>query len=114
MRSKLFYHVAACALTAVVGMPVALAQTVTGSITGEVTDPSGAVIAKAQVTAENVDTGVTTQATTNAAGVYALRFLPIGHYSLVVAAPGFTSETVPAFALEINQTVKLNEKLSVG
>jgi hypothetical protein len=114
MRSKLSKYLATCALSAVVGMPYALAQTVTGSITGEVTDASGAVIAKAQVTAENTDTGVVTQAVTNDAGVYALRFLPIGHYSLVVAAAGFTSETVPPFTLEINQTVKLNEKLAVG
>jgi hypothetical protein len=114
MRTKLLRYAAACVFTAVVGTPAALAQTVTGSITGEVTDPSGAVIAKAQVTAQNVDTGVTTEATTNEAGVYSLRFLPIGHYTVRIGAHGFSTETVPAFALEINQTVKLNEKLAVG
>jgi len=87
---------------------------VTGSITGEITDSSGAVIPKAVVTVQNVDTGVQTRAETNEAGVYSIRFLPIGHYRVVVEAQGFTPRSVPDFTLEINQTVKLNEKLAVG
>jgi Carboxypeptidase regulatory-like domain/TonB-dependent Receptor Plug Domain len=103
-----------CALASFVCLPRIQAQTVTGSITGEVTDPTGAVVPKAQVTAENLDTGVRTQAQTNDSGVYTLRFLPIGHYTVVVDAKGFSSQTVPSFALEINQTVSLNERLAVG
>ena len=89
-------------------------QTVTGSVTGEVTDPSGAVLPNASVTAENVATGVKTSTQTNEAGVYSIRYLPIGQYRLVIDAPGFGQLTTPAFALEIDQTAKLNEKLSVG
>jgi hypothetical protein len=114
MRNKLFRYFAGCVFIASVCTPVVLAQTVTGSITGEVTDPTGAVVPKAQVTAENVDTGVKTQVTTNGDGVYSIRFLPIGHYKVVVEANGFASESVSTFMLEINQTVKLNEKLSIG
>jgi Carboxypeptidase regulatory-like domain len=90
------------------------AQTVTGSITGEVTDPTGAVVPHAHILVESIDTGVKTEATTNDAGVYSIRFLPIGHYRVAVDAPGFATQTVPPFTLEINQTVKLNEQLSVG
>jgi len=43
--------------------------------------------------------------------VYNIRFLPIGQYELTVNAPGFTMQTVPAFALEIAQTVKFDVKL---
>ena len=114
MRTAIFRSIAGCWLSTVIFLSCAVAQTVTGSVTGEVTDPSGAVISKAQVTAENVDTGVKTQVETNAAGVYTIRFLPIGRYTVVVEAPGFNSETVPPFTLEINQTVKLNEKLAIG
>ena len=57
----------------------AFGQTVTGSITGEVTDPSGAVVVGANVTAENVATAVKTTAQTNAAGVYTIRFLAGRH-----------------------------------
>lgn len=114
MSCKPFHFLFGCAVALSVSLPAAMAQTVTGSITGEVTDPSGAVISKAHVTAENIDTGVKTEATTNDAGAYTIRFLPIGHYKVVVEAQGFTSESVPPFALEINQTVKLNEKLAIG
>ena len=67
------------------------AQTVTGNITGTVTDPSGAIISGASVTATNTGTGIQTQATTNDAGVYTLRFLPIGQYQVTIAAPTVSS-----------------------
>ena len=103
-----------CALTLGTILPSASAQTVTGSVTGEVTDPTGALVSKAHVSAENVGTGVKTEGDTNASGVYSLRFLPIGQYRIVITAPGFGELTTPVFTLEINQTAKLNEKLSIG
>ena len=63
-------------------IPVATGQTVTGSITGEITDPSGAVVSGAQVVAHNLATGVDSPATTNSAGLYRIDFLPIGHYQV--------------------------------
>jgi len=62
-------------------IPMAMGQTVTGSITGEVSDPSGAVILGAQVMSHNLDTGVDSSAATNAVGLYRIDFLPtkIGH-----------------------------------
>jgi hypothetical protein len=90
------------------------AQDVTGSITGAVTDPSGAVITGAHVTAENVGTGVRTESTTNAAGVFTIRFLPIGTYRVTVGAPGFSTQSIPSFALEVNQTAKINASMAVG
>jgi hypothetical protein len=60
------------------------AQTVTGSVTGQVTDPTGAILAGAQVVAHNLDSGVDTATTTNPFGVYIIQFLPIGHYEVRV------------------------------
>ena len=105
MRNKFFLYLAGCTLAACLSVPVVVAQTVTGSITGEVTDPSGAVIPNAKVTAQNVDTGVKTQVSTNDAGVYSIRFLPIGHYQVVVDAEGFSSQTVPPFTLETAEQI---------
>ncbi len=89
-------------------------QTVTGSITGQVTDPSGAVVRGATVTAHNLDTGVDSTATTNASGFYRIDYLPIGHYDATVQAPGFNKETIPPFTLEVLQTPTFNVKLQVG
>jgi hypothetical protein len=91
-----------------------LAQTVTGSITGTVSDQTGAVIPGAMVTVTNTQTGVASNATTNGAGVYTVRFLPIGQYKVDIAANGFTGFTQPAFALEIDQTAKVDARMSVG
>ena len=89
-----------CALSMCLSVPAAMAQNVTGSVTGEVTDPSGAVVANAQVVAHNLDTGVDTAATSNADGVYRLDFLQAGHYQVTVTASGFSKTALPAFSLE--------------
>jgi len=93
---------------------IALGQTVTGSVTGEVTDPSGAVVPGAQVVAHNLDTGVDTSSTTNSTGLFRIEFLPIGHYQVSVQASGFETATIPAFNLEVLQTANFNVKLTVG
>jgi len=67
------------------GLSVAgLSQTITGSITGTVADSSGAVIPSAKVTATNLGTNLSYNASSNSAGVYNLLFLPIGEYNLTV------------------------------
>lgn len=93
---------------------IALGQTITGSITGTVVDPSGAAVGGAKVTATNVATGVQTPTETNAAGIYTLRFLQIGQYKLSVAASGFNETTVGPFSLEVAQEAKVDAKLTVG
>ncbi len=47
MRTRFFHYLAGCTLAVSIGIPMTLAQTVTGSITGEVTDPTGAVVPNA-------------------------------------------------------------------
>ncbi len=115
MHSR-FTSRAACAASALLlaGASTTLAQTTTGSITGTVTDPSGAVVPSASVTAINTATGVRTPAVSDAAGSFTVRFLPIGPYKLEATAVGFNTVTTPQFALEINQTAKIDPKLAVG
>ncbi len=90
------------------------AQTVTGTVTGIITDPSGSVIPGATVVAHNVDTGVDSTATADAAGLYRISFLPIGRYQITLDASGFARQTVPAFQLEALQTATFNRKMTVG
>jgi hypothetical protein len=107
---------AAAVLLAAVALvaTAALAQTITGSIRGTVTDPSGAVVAGASVTATNVSTGVSAGTQTGKDGDYNIQFLPIGTYTVTVTASGFDKTSVAAFTLEIDQIAKVDAKLQVG
>ena len=107
-------HILGASLGVLLALSSASGQTVTGSITGLVTDPSGAVVVGANVTAENAATSVKTSAQTNGAGVYTIRFLPIGTYSLTIEAKGFATQKVPPFALEIDQTAKVDATVKIG
>jgi hypothetical protein len=104
----------AIAFALLMWMPAALAQKVSGSITGTITDASDAVVPGVTVVAHNINTGVDTLAKTNASGVYHIESLPIGRYQITITASGFNTETVPPFDLEALQAPTFNVKLSVG
>lgn len=114
MKSLWRQWIGGCAVSLLLLASTCMAQTVTGSITGEVTDPSGAVVPGAQVTAHDLDTGVDSTTKTDNAGVYYIQYLPIGHYQVTVEANGFERETLPTFSLEALQTAKFNVSLRVG
>lgn len=103
-----------CAASLLLLVPACKAQTVTGAVTGEVTDPSGAVVSGAHITAHNVDTGVDSSTTSDSAGVYRISYLPIGNYEVHIQASGFGEKTVPSFHLEALQTANFNVSLSPG
>jgi outer membrane receptor protein involved in Fe transport len=90
------------------------AQTITGAVNGTVTDPTGAVIPNAKVTARNVDTGIETPSTTNNDGIYNIPFLQIGNYKLTVDASGFATATYGPFVLETAQIAKVDVKMGLS
>ncbi|MGA2537432.1 MAG: carboxypeptidase-like regulatory domain-containing protein, partial [Terracidiphilus sp.] len=114
MKIRLAQLAFGCALALSACIPVAFGQSVNGSITGEVTDPSGAFVPGAHVTAHALETGVESATTSNSSGVYHLDFLPIGQYQVTVQANGFDTETLPPFSLEARQVATFNIKLTVG
>ena len=67
----------------------AIAQTSRGTLTGTVTDSSGAVVSNATVKITEGATGITRQTTTNEAGIYRFDAINLGTYSLSVQAKGF-------------------------
>ena len=92
-----------------------LAQDATGKITGVVTDPSGAVVANANVTVTNLGTNFTKETRTDSSGIYQALLLPIGKYKIRATAGGFENvEMVPQNALEINQNMRVDIQLQVG
>jgi hypothetical protein len=107
-------HVAICfALLIFAGL--ALAQVGgTGSIEGTVTDPSGAAVAGADVTAVNIATGVETARKTSIAGVFVLPLLPAGEYKVTIKANGFQTLTQAHVVVEALATVGMNPTLQIG
>lgn len=90
------------------------AQTNRATITGTVTDSSGAVLPGVSVSATNVDTGVTTPTVTNNDGIYRIPNLFPGNYAVHFEKQGFKSEDRPNTTLESTQVAEINAKLDVG
>jgi hypothetical protein len=91
-----------------------VAQQGTGSITGHVTDPSGAAIAGAQITAVNAATQVRSASTTNSAGIYLLPNLIPGTYSLEATAANFKKALHPNVLVQVSDNIGLDFALQVG
>src|SRR3984885_10921724 len=87
---------------------------VTASISGTVTDPSGAVVAGATVTATNVETGVVTTLTTNSQGFYSFQSLPLGTYTINVQQNGFKGYAQTGLVLDVNSALVIDVQLQVG
>ncbi|RRA49067.1 carboxypeptidase regulatory-like domain-containing protein [Acidipila sp. EB88] len=114
MKRILFQGLSGVAISALACVHTVQSQTVTGAITGTITDSSGAILPGAHITAHNVATGVDTVTTSNGSGFYRIEFLPIGRYTLTTEATGFGQRSVPAFDLEVLQTATFNLKLAVA
>src|SRR5579875_934073 len=92
---------------------VSTAQTTSARLQGTVTDPSGAVVGGATVTATNLGTGLVTTAKTDSTGLYVIPALTRGSYQIVVTKPGF-EKTVKLLTLQIMQVAVVNFQLQIG
>lgn len=92
----------------------AFAQSDRASITGTVTDSTGAVVPGVQVTATNDGTQVKTSVKTNSLGIYNILNLPIGQYTLVFAKEGFSTYERKGVTLNISQVAGIDVSLNVG
>ena len=80
---------------------------VSASISGIVTDPSGAVVSGAAVTATDTDTGLARDAVTDSAGHYQLFALPLGQYEVQARKQGFTAQVRKGVRLVVGQTASI-------
>src|ERR1700756_162984 len=98
-----------------VGLPsILLAQIDQGTITGTVTDSTGAVVPNAEVTLTENDTGLVLKSTTNKGGVYVFSPIKIGNYTVAASAPGFSTVSLPGLVLNVNQRLVADLKLQAG
>ena len=93
---------------------VVCAQEVTATITGTVTDSTGAAVAGATVTAKSVERGTVFKDVTNEVGIYRITQLPVGNYDLRVEKEGFQTALFPSFTLVLNQIARIDVALKVG
>ncbi|HWA96019.1 MAG TPA: TonB-dependent receptor [Terracidiphilus sp.] len=91
-----------------------LAQFDSGTISGTVTDSTGASVAAASVTITNVGTGVVTTLKTNSNGFYSAAALPFGTYTVQVSAPGFSVAISKPLVLNVGANAAVNLKLAVA
>jgi hypothetical protein len=94
--------------------PMAFSQQITGSIRGTVTDPSGAVVDGATVSAKQSETGLTRATTTDHTGTYLLLDLPVGHYQVQIERSGFRTYVQQGITLNINEAATVSVTLKVG
>src|SRR4051794_11196333 len=108
MRMLLF-----CLFCFAAAAPV-FAQNATGTITGIVRDPSNAVLAGAQVTVTNEDTGLMRKGESNGDGEYRVPFLPVGIYSVRVQKEGFKAQVQTRITVEVQQVRAVDFLLQLG
>ncbi len=85
-----------------------------GSISGVVTDPSGASVPGASVTLVNLDLTTSYKATTNAQGFYSFPNLPVGRYEMTIEATGFKSQKKTGLVVDADAAVRVDASLAVG
>jgi hypothetical protein len=114
MKKLTFWRGAALAMLLVGALQFAMAADVNARIRGVVTDPQGAVLPGIKVTATNDATQVKFDTVTGADGGYFFPQLPVGTYTVSVAATGFKSFTATGIVLNIDQEYSEAIKLTVG
>lgn len=103
-------------LLGLLAIPLSLnAQITTATITGTISDPGGAQVPSATVTARNVDTGHKRTVVSGDDGNYRIEFLPVGNYVIeVTATTGFKKAYRDGIVLRVNDILRLDFALEVG
>ncbi len=101
-------------LLAVTSWSVAGAQVLYGSLTGDVTDPSNAVVPGAKVDALEINKGVRQEAVADSAGIYRFTEMLPGTWKITVTAKGFTTAVTENIKVDANSVTRVNAKLSVA
>jgi len=105
---------AACAVACLAAVAPAAAQESRGSITGKVTDTSGAIVPGVAVTATNGDTNLSVAATTDAGGNYSLLYLPAGRYAVGAELQGFKKVVRNGIEVRVGDRLTLNLTIEPG
>ncbi len=111
LLSKFFFVLVVLAL---VGLPVFGQATSSGTLTGTVTDPTGAVVPGASVTVTNNDTGQKFEAKTNDEGIFTIPVLASGLYTASITVKGFKQAKVTAIKIDAGKPSSFAVALEIG
>ena len=114
MRNLLSKFILFLVVLALMGLPVLGQSTATGSLTGTVTDPNGAVVAGATVTVKNDGTGQEFTAKTNDEGVFTIPTLTSGVYTATISVKGFKQARVTEIKIDAGKPSSFAAALEVG
>ena len=114
MYTRKVLSIAAVVLVFVISLPLESSAQVSANIGGSVSDPTGALIPGVEVTATNVNTGISSTQITNEAGGYSIPSLQPGTYRLRASLAGFQTTTRENIQLSQGQEVRFNFTLLVG
>ena len=102
------------AAAVLIGSAVAGAQTFRGTVSGNVTDATGAIVSGATIELSNPATGIVLKGTSNKAGDYSFPELVPGLYDITVSAPGFASRKLEKIDVQVTKVFTQDIRLSVG
>jgi len=109
------YRIAIVAILVIILSGVDYAQETTGSISGTVSDSTGAAIKGVTVVLTNTDRGQDVRTlTTNGAGYFTATSLPLGLYTVKLTADGFATANVTGLMLHVNDALTVNQQLKTG
>src|SRR5215475_9510275 len=112
--SKNMFRVVMCTSLLLATMYSLRAQTVNGTILGRIQDQQGAVVAGAEVTARNLDTGAVRKTSADENGAYRIFSIPAGPYEVSASLPGFKTEVRRGIAVTVGSDISVNFSLTVG
>jgi len=101
-------------LLAIILLPASLLAQDTGSLYGTVTDPAGALVPNAHITAVSVERGNVRTADSNEKGEWVLTLMPLGTYNIKVEVAGFKAFDQQGIAIGAEQNVKIDAHLEIG
>lgn len=107
-------RIAFVALAFIFASSASYGQAVYGSIVGTVTDTSGAAVAGAKVTINDIGRDVTTTTSTNESGNFTQRFLIVGQYRVRLEAPGFKIFVQENVGVSVDTETKIDIRMEVG
>src|SRR5262245_34752449 len=111
---KNMFRVVMCTSLVLAAMYSLRAQTVNGTILGLIQDQQGAVVAGAEVTARNLDTGAVRKTNADDNGTYRIFSIPAGPYEVSASLPGFKTEVRTGITVTVGSDVSVNFSLTVA